>query len=60
MKLPVIFPKKKYTPLVRGFFIMNTKIDIAQNEAQNLVPDLTNPEEARRAFLAAEILNRKY
>ncbi len=39
---------------------MNTKNDITQNEAQNLVPDLTNPEEARRAFLAAEILNRKY
>ena len=39
---------------------MNTKNDIAQSEAQNLVPDLTNPEEARRAFLAAEILTRKY
>jgi hypothetical protein len=39
---------------------MNTKNDITQNEPQNLVPDLTNPEEARRAFITAEILNRKY
>ena len=25
-----------------------------------IVPDLTDPEEARKAFIATEILNRKY
>lgn len=32
----------------------NKKID------QDLLPDLSNPEEARKAFLASEIFNRKY
>ena len=30
------------------------------NENNNLVPDLTDLEEARKAFIANEIFNRKY
>jgi hypothetical protein len=29
-------------------------------EKQHIVPDLTDPEEVRKAFIASEILNRKY
>jgi len=39
---------------------MNTKMETTQNEGQLQLPDLTNPEAARQAVLAAEILNRKY
>jgi hypothetical protein len=35
---------------------------MAHNEAEdnNLIPDLTDINEARKAFIANEILNRKY
>jgi len=29
-------------------------------EVENLLPDLTNPDELRKAIIAAELLNRKY
>ena len=29
-------------------------------EADNLLPDLTNPDELRKAIIAAELLNRKF
>ena len=31
-----------------------------ENENTTLVPDLTDPEEAKKAFIASEIFNRKY
>ena len=36
-----------------GFFYM-------AEENQNIVPDLTDMEEVRKAIIANEILNRKY
>lgn len=30
------------------------------NDYNNLIPDLTDVDEARKAFIANEILNRKY
>ena len=29
-------------------------------EVENILPDLTNPDELRKAIIAAELLNRKY
>ena len=29
-------------------------------EAEDVLPDLNNPDEFRKAFIASEILNRKY
>lgn len=42
--------------------IMNGKNDKKkeQSEYESLVPDLTDAEEARRAFIASEVFNRKY
>lgn len=37
---------------------MNMKKEDIENPS--LIPDLTDPEEARRAFIAGEIFNRKY
>ena len=31
-----------------------------QAEDENLLPDLTNPDELRKAIIASELLNRKY
>lgn len=31
-----------------------------ETEVENLLPDLTNPDELRKAIIAAELLNRKY
>ena len=41
---------------------MSSKNDIKthQSEESNVLPDLTSPEEARKAFIAAEVFNRKY
>ena len=36
------------------FFMKNEKDDITQ------IPDLTDVDEARKAFIASEIFNRKY
>jgi len=38
---------------------MNMKKEDIENYP-SLIPDLTDPEEARRAFIAGEIFNRKY
>ncbi len=42
------------TPKWCLFFFMKDEKDIS------LVPDLTDPDEAKKAFIASEILNRKY
>ncbi len=44
------------------FYSVMTKEKMTTNEDQNtsLLPDLTNAEEARKAFIANEIFNRKY
>lgn len=44
------------------FFTNKEKEEMTKNDEQNpnLVPDLTDAEEARKAFIAAEIFNRKY
>ena len=44
------------------FFTNKEKAEMAKNDEQNtnLVPDLTDAEEARKAFIASEIFNRKY
>jgi len=31
-----------------------------EQKQDNLIPDLTDPQEARKAFIATEILQRKY
>jgi hypothetical protein len=31
-----------------------------RQEQESVLPDLTNVEEARKAFIASEIFNRKY
>ncbi len=38
---------------------MNTKNNNHEEES-SVLPDLNNADEARKAFLAAEIFNRKY
>ena len=35
-------------------------IKVPLPKEENVLPDLTNVEEARRAFIAAEVFNRKY
>lgn len=44
------------------FFTNKERNEMAKNDDQNteLIPDLTDAEEARKAFIASEIFNRKY
>lgn len=44
------------------FFTNKEKEEMSKTDElnPNLVPDLTDTEEARKAFIASEIFNRKY
>ena len=44
--------------LIIFFCTIMNKLD--KNEENTLLPDLSNVDEARRAFIAGEIFNRKY
>jgi|GEM_PF-1257491 len=35
-------------------------LNMRDEQEESLVPDLSTPEEARRAFIASEIFRRKY
>lgn len=41
---------------IRGFFCMKDE----EKENEGMLPDLTDPEEARKAIIASTILERKY
>ena len=59
MKFPDVFEKKTLRPLAVLIFLWKEN-EIMTEENKDIIPDLTDVEEARKAFIAGEIFNRKY
>ena len=62
MKFPDVCRKVRLKERCLFFLQCKENYTMSTNDEQNatLIPDLTDVEEARKAFIASEIFNRKY
>jgi len=56
---PLSVIEEKYK-MMENIKVNEDILNMRDEQEESLVPDLSTPEEARRAFIASEIFRRKY